>query len=64
MLEAVTTAVDDRKVVIVRFNNLIVGACSEGLIVKRDGALASATFSWTFGVALDCDRRTAKCGFL
>ena len=64
MLEAVTTAVDDRKVVIVRFNNLIVGACSVGLIVKRDGALASATFSWTFGVALDCDRRTAKCGFL
>ena len=64
MLEAVTTAVYDRIVVIVRINNLIVGALRIGLMVKCDEALARAFLSWTFGVAGGCDSRAASCGSL
>ena len=64
MLEAVTTAVYDRKVVIVSINNLIVGALRIGLMVKCDEALARTFLSWTFGVAGGCLSRTASCGSL
>ena len=64
MLEAITTAVYDRIVLIVCLNNLIVGALRIGPVVKCDEALARALLSWTFGVARASDRRTAKWGSL
>ena len=59
MLEVVIAAVNDRIVVVVRVNNVIVWLALERLIEKGDVALAWGAAGWTLDLSFESKSWTA-----